>query len=228
MAKNTIQQPAPPGLRWRTRPCIWGGWAGGGVLLVWALFLPMATLWQIALCLVLAAAVWFLVYKFGPATTMLEEDITGNTLLDQALKEGRTLLIQLKQADQAIPDPKVSQCIQEIVDLTQQILAAVEQHPGTVGQIRRFLNYYLPTLLELLRKYAELDDISAGQGNVQQSRSKIEEVLQSSRQAFQRLLDSLYASQALDIAAEIEVMDQLMKEEGLGSASSPEQPRLEL
>ena len=159
---------------------------------------------------------------------MLEEDITGNTLLDQALKEGRTLLIQLKQADQAIPDPKVSQCIQEIVDLTQQILAAVEQHPGAVGQIRRFLNYYLPTLLELLRKYAELDDISAGQGNVQQSRSKIEEVLQSSRQAFQRLLDSLYASQALDIAAEIEVMDQLMKEEGLGSASSPEQPRLEL
>lgn len=228
MAKNSARQPAPPGMHWRTRPCAWGGWAGGGVLLVWALFLPMANLWQIGVCLVLAAAVWFLVYKFGPATTLLEEDITGNTLLDQALKEGRTLLIQLKQADQAIPDPKVSQCIQEIVDLTQQILATVEQHPGAVGQIRRFLNYYLPTLLELLRKYAELDDISAGQGNIQQSRSKIEGVLDSSRQAFQRLLDSLYASQALDIAAEIEVMDQLMKEEGLGSPSKEEKPRLEL
>ncbi len=227
MAKNSARQPAPPGMRWRTRPCAWGGWAGGAVLLVWALFLPMA-LWQMALCLALAAAVWALVYKFGPATTLLEEDITGNTLLDQALKEGRTLLIQLKQADQAIPDPKVSQCIQEIVDLTQQILAAVEQHPGAVGQIRRFLNYYLPTLLELLRKYAELDDISAGQGNIQQSRSRIEGVLDSSRQAFRRLLDSLYASQALDIAAEIEVMDQLMKEEGLGSAAQEEKPRLEL
>lgn len=228
MAKNSARQPAPPGLRWRTRPCAWGGWAGGGVLLVWALFLPMATLWQIALCLVLAAVVWALVYKFGPATTLLEEDITGNTLLDQALKEGRTLLIQLEQADQAIPDQKVSSCIEDIAGLTRQILAAVEQHPGAVGQIRRFLNYYLPTLVRLLQQYAKLDDIPTGQGNIQQSRSKIEGVLDSSRQAFQRLLDSLYASQALDIAAEIEVMDQLMKEEGLGSSSAAEKPHLEL
>lgn len=228
MAKNASRQPAPPGMRWRTRPCVWGGWAGGALLLVWALFLPMASLWQIALCLALAAALWAAVYKFGPATTLLEEDVTGNTLVDQALREGRDLLIQLEQADQAIPDPQVSLCIQEIAGLTRQILAAVEQHPGAVGQIRRFLNYYLPTLLRLLQQYAALDDISAGGGNIQQSRRKIEGVLESSRQAFQRLLDSLYASQALDIAAEIEVMDQLMKEEGLGGPASEEKPRLDL
>lgn len=214
------EKKAPPGMEYREQPCARGPWAAGCVLLAWALVLPMANLAQIAICLAAAAAAWILVQRFGPKTQVLAEATvsTGSAAADEAIREGRQLLAQLAKANDAIPGKEVSAQIDHICRLGEDILQTVSRRPATVGQIRRFLNYYLPTLVKLLEQYQQLNELPEGAENIRESKQKIEELLGVSEKAFARLLDALHADQNLNIAAEIEVMSQVMNEEGLGDA----------
>ena len=88
-------------------------------------------------------------------------------------------------------------------------------HPDQKSQIRRFLNYYLPTTLKLLNAYDRLDEAGISGINIDGAKGKISEVMAAIVSAFDRQLDALYQGEVMDINAEIKVLQSLLTGDGL-------------
>jgi hypothetical protein len=140
---------------------------------------------------------------------------TGNPELDQVLAQGQKSVAEIQALNDAIPDFKLSAQIKQLEILTDKIFAYVRQNPSKLGQIRQFLDYYLPTTIKLLRQYVELQNQGMRMGNIDEGMKKIEDMLDKIIVAFQKQLDSLFESDVVDITADIQVMENMMASQGL-------------
>ena len=150
-----------------------------------------------------------------PAPEKKAEASTGNAELDAILKQGEASVEKIQQLNDEIPDFKLSAQIKQIEVLTEKIFAYVREHPQDIGEIRQFLNYYLPTTIKLLEQYVVLQNQGMRMGNIDEGMQKIENMLDKVIVAFQRQLDGLFESSVVDITADIQVMEQMMASEGL-------------
>ena len=148
---------------------------------------------------------------------------TGNEELDEVIREGKAYIQRISDANDAIPGLDVSRKLDEIEDVCIRIFAVVEHNPEKLPEIRRFLNYYLPTTLKLLDAYREFDKQPVQGETVRSAKREIEETLDTIVAAFRSLLDSLYEKDAMDISADISVLRTMFAREGLtGSDFKPE------
>lgn len=75
-------------------------------------------------------------------------DEAGNVIA-----EGRRLLDRIRACNDDIPGEEISQKLDRLEEVAAAIFAYVEERPEKLPEIRRFLNYYLPTTLRLLEAY---------------------------------------------------------------------------
>ena len=124
-------------------------------------------------------------------------------------------LNELYQLNVMIEDEAVSARIDRIGMLTADIFHAVIQRPEREADVRKFMNYYLPTTLKLLKSYDLLEDQSYQSESIVSSRKKIEGVLDTLIQAYEKQLENLFKDDALDIATDIDVLETMMAGDGL-------------
>ena len=93
--------------------------------------------------------------------------------------------------------------------------------PQKLPQIRKFMNYYLPTTLKLLNAYDRMDAAGVSGANIDGTMGKIETMMNTVVVAFDRQLDALFADEALDISTDITVMEQMLAREGIGGTQMP-------
>lgn len=188
------------------------------VWVVWALFLPLHRLWQILIVALISAAAYYLLQRRFPGKIeMVEEKVrkTGDELVDSLLAEKKTYLDELRALNDRIKDEKISSQINRMEAALGKILDFVAEDTKKAPQIRRFMNYYLPTSLKLLRSY----DRAASQGvegeNIRNTMRSVENIMETVCLAFERQLDSLFADEALDISTDIVVLEGMLSKEGL-------------
>ena len=141
---------------------------------------------------------------------------TGNPEIDALLVERERAVSEMCRLNDSIEGPRISAQISRLEATTGKIIDAVVESPAKLPQIRKFMNYYLPTTLKLLNAYDRMDATGASGANIDGTKGKIEEMLDTICTAFSRQLDALYGEEALDISAEITVMEQMLAQEGLG------------
>lgn len=122
---------------------------------------------------------------------------------------------QLRKLNDQILDEAVSRKIDRIVELTDDIYTVVEEHPDRRDSVRRFMNYYLPTTIKLLTSYGLLERQSYQGENIVASRKNIEEIMDKLVYAFEKQLDQLFASDAVDISSDIQVLETMIAKDGL-------------
>lgn len=122
---------------------------------------------------------------------------------------------EMRRLNTSIADPVLSAQIDHIEATTSKIFAYVMAHPAQKSQIRRFLNYYLPTTLKLLNAYDRLDEAGISGVNIDGAKGKISEVMAAIVESFDRQLDALYQGEVMDINAEIKVLQSLLTGDGL-------------
>ena len=141
---------------------------------------------------------------------------TGNAEIDALLDERAKAVSEMRRLNDSIKDPKISAQITQLETTTGKIIDAVVEKPSKLPQIRKFMNYYLPTTLKLLNAYDRMDATGVSGANIDGTKGKIEDMLDTICVAFSRQLDSLYGEEALDISADIKVMEQMLAQEGIG------------
>ncbi len=123
---------------------------------------------------------------------------------------------EMRRLNDAIKDETISAQIDRLETTTGKIVDAVVAEPTKQPQIRKFMNYYLPTTLKLLNAYDRMDSTGVSGTNIDGTKGKIEDMLETICTAFDKQLDSLYGAEALDISTDITVMEQMLAREGLG------------
>ncbi len=131
------------------------------------------------------------------------------------VEEGHTAIKEMGRLYGSIQSAEVRERINELMRISDKIIQDAVDDPSDVPDIRRFLDYYLPTVIKLLNAY----DRMSGQGiegeNLSRSMTSIEEMLDTAIEAFKKQLDSLFEDQALDIETDISVMNRMLEREGL-------------
>lgn len=130
-------------------------------------------------------------------------------------------LAEMRRLNSTIADPKISAQIDHLEDVTGKIFDVVAEKPAKRPQIRRFLQYYLPTTLKILNAYDRMGDAGIEGQNISATKEKVEGMMDTITAAFDKQLDALYGEEALDISTDITVMEQMLAREGLGDNQMP-------
>ena len=125
------------------------------------------------------------------------------------------ILREIRLINDLIPDPVISAKIDRIEEDTHKILQYQKTHPQRTEQLRTFLNYYLPTTLDILRSYARLDAQGVEGENITAAKQRIEGMMDKVVEGFEKQLDKLFSSDAMDIAADVQVLENMLKKDGL-------------
>ena len=125
------------------------------------------------------------------------------------------ILREIRLINDLIPDPVISAKIDRIEEVTHKILQYQKTHPQRTEQLRTFLNYYLPTTLDILRSYARLDAQGVEGENITAAKQRIEVMMDKVVEGFEKQLDKLFSSDAMDIAADVQGLENMLKKDGL-------------
>ena len=134
--------------------------------------------------------------------------------------EYAALLQQIRALDDEIEDEEVSRRIRRIETVTAKIFRAVEEHPEKKPQIKSFMSYYLPTTLKLLRSYSDFERQDVNGENISAAKENISGILDTLAAGFEQQLDKLFQADAMDISADIDVLETMMKRDGLSGDGS--------
>jgi len=135
--------------------------------------------------------------------------------IEALMKERDRALSEMRRLNDTIEDPDISAQIDKLENLTSRIIDHVAAHPEKLSQIRKFLNYYLPTTIKLLNAYDRMGSAGVSGEHIGGTMKKIEDMLSTIILAFEKQLDSLFEGEALDISADITVMENLLAQEGI-------------
>lgn len=137
---------------------------------------------------------------------------TVNASGDREYPEERTI----RQLDERIEDAYVSERIQRLAQLTHQIFAYVEQNPEKEQKIRQFRNHYLPKTIKILEAYARMEQQNVSGANISAAMQDVEKIMDKLVAGFEKQLDALFDSEAMDVTTDINVLENMMNMEGLG------------
>ena len=135
--------------------------------------------------------------------------------IDPIIQEGNRALSEMGRLYMSIKDPEVRQKINELMRITDKIMQDAIADPSDIPQIKKFMNYYLPTTIKLLNAYDRMSAQGIEGENLGKSMTSINEMLDAAIVAYKKRLDSLFENQALDIETDIEVMNTMLAREGL-------------
>lgn len=201
-----------------------------GVWLAAACFLPLYRLWALLLTLGLAGFSAYLVGKHAGKkereAAQAEEKQPESAKppapqksygpeIDPILQEGNRALGEMGRIYMSVQDVEVRKKINELMRITDKITQDAIHDPSDIPQIKKFMNYYLPTTIKLLNAYDRMSAQGIEGENLDKSMKSINEMLDQAIEAYKKRLDSLFENQALDIETDIEVMNQMLAREGL-------------
>lgn len=124
-------------------------------------------------------------------------------------------LCKFQRFEQLIKDEKVLERVRCIESITANVFAYVTRNPEKERQIRRFMNFYLPTAFKLLTSYSHIEGVCVVGQNTRDTKNKIESALDTLAAGFAQQLDLLYRAENVDISSDIEVLQQMMIRDGL-------------
>ena len=207
----------------------------GVTWLVYAALMPLRTAVQYAVCAVLSIVVFIVgkavfpdkIYQLPGEENGEEKKTeappkreapkqpasTGDPQIDALMKERERALSEMRRLNDSIQDEKISARIDHLEEVTGKIIDQVVAQPKKLPQIRRFLDYYLPTTLKILNAYDRMDATGISGSNIDSTKGKVEKMMDTIVRAYDKQLDALFGEEALDISTD---MENLLAQEGLG------------
>ena len=134
------------------------------------------------------------------------------------IREGESYLAKIKQANDLLPGQVISAKLYRLEQVIRRIIDEVKKRPGTVGDLRKLMNYYLPTTWKLLESYQEIEKEPFKTQQMISSQQQIEKTIDTVNDAFEKLLDELFRDTAWDINSDISVLNTMLVQEGLKDA----------
>lgn len=133
----------------------------------------------------------------------------------EVLDKGNAFIAEIRRCNDAIPGAEISAKIDRMELIVRRIFDRAGTNPEIIPDLKKMMDYYLPMTVKLLNAYADMDAQPHQGENIRSSKQEIEDTLDTLNQAFEKLLDDLFADTALDVSSDISVLQTLLAQEGL-------------
>ena len=133
----------------------------------------------------------------------------------EVIQQGEQFVEEIHRCNDEIPGEAISEKIERMEHSVSMIIGRAKEEPSLTSDLRRLMNYYLPTTVKLLKAYADLDKQGKSSENIEQSKREIEDTIDTMNAAFDKLFDSMFEVTSMDISTDASVMKTLLEQEGL-------------
>jgi len=151
------------------------------------------------------------VKEAAPAPKQAEEPVQTAPNGDKIYPEET----RIRQLNARIADEYVSARMDRLEELTHKILAYAEAHPEKESSLRQFRNHYLPKTFSILESYARMERMGVEGGNIGSAMKDVEDIMDKLVLGFEKQLDALFDSEAMDVTTDVSVLENMMTMEGL-------------
>lgn len=114
-----------------------------------------------------------------------------------------------------VENEKTKQNLNEIHNTVNKILTAIERKQKKINQLDNFFDYYLPVLIKIVNRYDEVENQSLKSEDGISFIKKADKMINDTNNAFQKILSSLYEKDIMDVGADIEVYNLMLKADGI-------------
>ena len=195
------------------------------VFAVYAMVFPLYAWSHFLIAALVTAAAWLIADKLIKPTVEYvpepePEPVSYGAPVDAILAEAKKARGEMERLSASIGDADVKEKIAKLISLSDAIAQDAVQDASDVPQIQKFQSYFLPSTVQLLEAYDRMSAPGVEGENISGAKGRIADMLQTEADAFQKQLDALYKNDAMDVDADIKVMEDLLAREGLGKADS--------
>ncbi len=133
----------------------------------------------------------------------------------EILQKGNEYIDMIHRANDEIPDEEITEKLNRMEMIVRRIFEEVREEPANASKLNMFMNYYLPTTTKLVEAYREMDSQPLQGESIRKAKKEIADSLDTINDAFEKLHDSFFTAQAMDVKSDLNVMKMMMKQEGL-------------
>ncbi len=194
---------------------LWAGIAGGAIFL---LFLFILKLNPIVAILISAAAYFGIYFVLAPEKEKdVELHMNGVTpeMLDKTLKEGAQRIKIMRSYIPKVKKTEIKAKLEAITVLIEKIYEDFQKDPKDIKAARQFLNYSFEATLQIINRYTELQKQAGVSEQVRSSLTKVEKLLDTIEEAFEKQLAKLLQDDIMDLDTEIQLMENTFRLDGI-------------
>ena len=144
-----------------------------------------------------------------------QQEKAPDSRVREVLDRGEAFIREIRRCNDRIPGQEISAKIDRMELIVDRIFDRAETNPEIIPDLKKMMDYYLPMTVKLLNAYADMDAQPHQGENIRNAKAEIEQSLDTLNQAFEKLLDDLFADTALDVSSDISVLQTLLAQEGL-------------
>ncbi len=144
----------------------------------------------------------------------------------EVVANGLSLLEQIGEERDEIGEYVMTRRLKELDELVRKMLQTVVEHPDETSRLRKFISYYLPTTLKLLQSYRTMKVRGVSYSEMTATRDHLIQALDKILQAAQKQLDAMYKDDMLDMSADMDVLEQMLKRDGYMESALDEALRM--
>lgn len=131
---------------------------------------------------------------------------------ERIINTSNKLLLDEKLLAARIRNTDVRASLSPVLDKADKIIKVLKSEPAKIPDTKQFLNYYIPTLDVILKKFLKLE---ANNVALNHETEKIISYLSDIRRAMDRQYENLFKRTKLDLSVEMEAMTLAFKRDGL-------------
>lgn len=146
-----------------------------------------------------------------PKETLKNTDIKSYLKVNEAKKQNEEIFKLILKVE----NEKTKQNLQQIYSTVTKIISTVEKKPKKIEQLDNFFDYYLPVLIKIVKRYDEVENQSLTSEEGKSFMKKADKMIANTNGAFSTILSSLYQKDIMDVGADIEVYNIMMKADGI-------------
>jgi len=140
---------------------------------------------------------------------------TGDQTADGLISRGQEMLSRIRKENDLIADAPLSAQIDSISDTAERIFETVAEQPQKAYQLRRFMDYYMPTTLKMLEAFRRMEERAVEGEAANATRDQIRTAMDAVVRAFEKQLSTLHQEDYLDISTDIDVLEAMLRQDGL-------------
>ncbi len=196
-------------------PRFFSGSVGLGILA--AVLLLLGVPWWVVVPLTVAGFFGG-IFLLAPRKKTIDVSVEGMTpaMIERTLDEARKKIEAIGESARSILDQGVRRKAEAVRTQASLVLDEIARDPRDIKTARQFLSYYLDATLKIVRQYAELSGRNRAKGpEIEALLAKAEGMLETIESAFGKQRALLLENDAMNLEAELTVLDKTMKMQGL-------------
>lgn len=134
--------------------------------------------------------------------------------VDSTLEIGKSYITEIAAYLPKLPE-NIQTDVTKLLSIVREIFKQIKKDPERIEELSKFMDYYLPTTVSLLKRYNEFNESEVVTESQKNSMKEIEKTISTIDEAFLKLLNEIYGNVAMDINSDITVLTTMLKQEGL-------------